>query len=222
MQVTSFWVMLEAMKSCLKFLSLVSLFLFAVLGVWAHFIPYSPFDLSISHSLQTFQNLYFLQSMHFVSLLGFTIPSTIMTIAMIVVFVKFGHKLAAFFVFISLATAEFVAMFFQQLIGRERPTADLVQILSEPNGHSFPSAHVVRFVVFYGFLAFLISRKVKNTFLKTFFIVICLLLIVLVGLSRIYLGVHWSSDVIGGYLLGFPLLFFFVRLYKRFKKQVRL
>lgn len=73
---------------------------------------------------------------------------------------------------------------------------------------SFPSGHATISVALYGFIAYFIFRSVKNKLIKELAITICSLLIILIGFSRIYLGVHFFSDIYIGYLVGFFWLSF--------------
>jgi undecaprenyl-diphosphatase len=91
-------------------------------------------------------------------------------------------------------------------IARPRPTADLVTVLSQPGDYSFPSGHTVHYVVFLGFLGFLAFVLARRRLLRWPLMAVCGALVLLVGPSRVYLGAHWASDVLGGYLLGAALL----------------
>jgi undecaprenyl-diphosphatase len=91
-------------------------------------------------------------------------------------------------------------------IGRPRPTPDLVHVFSQPGDFSFPSGHTVHYVVFLGFLCFLTWVLVRPRLLRWPLLGVTGALVLLVGLSRVYLGAHWASDVLGGYLLGGALL----------------
>lgn len=91
------------------------------------------------------------------------------------------------------------------IVGRERPS--MLYWLIEESNYSFPSGHSMTAMVLYGCVCYFINRCFIN---KKYKIVInCLLwgLICLIGLSRIYLGVHYFSDVVGGYLYGLIVLF---------------
>ncbi|MFH1188383.1 MAG: phosphatase PAP2 family protein, partial [bacterium] len=70
------------------------------------------------------------------------------------------------------------------------------------NSFSFPSGHATIVVAFYGFIAYILFREIKNWEKKTFALFIAAVIICAVGFSRLYLGVHYLSDVWGGYLLG--------------------
>ncbi len=78
--------------------------------------------------------------------------------------------------------------------------------LIEETGYSFPSGHAMGSIAFYGFIIFLLSKSKINKNLKIFLSVIIGLTIFLIGISRIYVGVHYPSDIIGGFLLGYIIL----------------
>ena len=98
----------------------------------------------------------------------------------------------------------------KQLVARARPPADVLAVVGNPPGFSFPSGHVVHYVVFFGALAVLShhalrpsavpDRRVRAGLLVVFGV--SMVLIALVGPSRVFLGAHWPSDVVGGYVLG--------------------
>lgn len=69
-----------------------------------------------------------------------------------------------------------------------------------PSSYSFPSGHALFSVCFYSTLAALINRRIKNRSIRVVIWSVAALLIVLIGFSRIYLGVHYPSDVVAGYL----------------------
>lgn len=78
--------------------------------------------------------------------------------------------------------------------------------LIEETGYSFPSGHAMGSIAFYGFIIFLLSKSKINKNLKIFLSIIIGLTIFLIGISRIYVGVHYPSDIIGGFLLGYIIL----------------
>lgn len=93
---------------------------------------------------------------------------------------------------------EFIVRFLKIIIARPRP--DLISHLTEVNGFSFPSGHAFMAVSFYGFLAYLVFRG--NYKRKNGMVMFLVSLISLIGFSRVYLGVHWPTDILGSFILG--------------------
>jgi len=69
-------------------------------------------------------------------------------------------------------------------------------------GNSFPSGHMLRTVIVYGLLAFVIGRLAPSPFVRTAAAVVAVVLVLVMAFDRLYLDVHWESDVVGGLLLG--------------------
>ena len=91
----------------------------------------------------------------------------------------------------------------KRIIRRARP--DHLRLIKE-TGFSFPSGHSMISICLYGFLIYLCYTKIKDKRIKIPCIVLLSILILLVGISRIYVGVHYPSDVLGGYLLTISML----------------
>ena len=87
---------------------------------------------------------------------------------------------------------------------RARPDASLHLVTQ--GGYSFPSGHSVTSIVFYGLMLHLLQKHCKNEKLKTVLSWICGILAVVIGPSRIYVGVHWPTDVLAGWCLGGGIL----------------
>ena len=85
-----------------------------------------------------------------------------------------------------------------------------VYALIEEIGYSYPSGHAMASLAFYGFLIYLIYKLMRKGFKRSFLIIFLLFLILAIGFSRIYLGVHYPSDIIGGYLFSFGYLLVFI------------
>lgn len=99
------------------------------------------------------------------------------------------------------------------LIRRPRP---LHLRLITQGGYSFPSGHSMISICVYGFLIYLIYQEVKDKKLKISLIVFFIFLIISIGLSRIYVGVHYPSDVIAGYLLASSLLIIIITICNKY------
>lgn len=107
--------------------------------------------------------------------------------------------------------------FTKDFVGRSRPE----NFLEFYNGStaSFPSGHAAIAVVFYGFLAYVFWREVKSKAVKTLWVLTGILLVILIGFSRIYLGVHFLSDVLVGYLFGLLWLLIGIYLNEKLKQK---
>lgn len=104
-----------------------------------------------------------------------------------------------------------------QLLKRilQRPRPEEFRIINE-SGYSFPSGHSMISMAFYGFLIYLIYKYVKNKYLKWTLITILGMLIISIGISRIYLGVHYTSDVIAGFLIAISYLIIYISIVNKF------
>lgn len=96
----------------------------------------------------------------------------------------------------------------------QRPRPAEFAIINE-TGYSFPSGHSMVSMAYYGFLIWLVYRYMQNRGLKTLLILIFTVLIPLVGISRIYLGVHYASDVLAGFCISLVYLILFIKVANR-------
>ncbi len=102
------------------------------------------------------------------------------------------------------------------IVARPRPNS-LPLVYEE--GYSFPSGHAMVCTAFYGFLIYITYKYIKNKALKNSIICGLSLLIFLIGVSRIYLGVHYATDVIGGFLIGILYLVLFIIIVNKIKTK---
>ena len=101
----------------------------------------------------------------------------------------------------------------KRILQRPRPTE--FRIIEE-TGYSFPSGHSMVSMAFYGYLIYLIYKYVENRYVKWISIVLLSVLICSIGVSRIYLGVHYTSDVLGGFLVSISYLILFISTVNKF------
>lgn len=124
------------------------------------------------------------------------------------IFVK--NKKYSFYMALNLIIITILQLILKNIFTRSRPLD--INLITE-TGYSFPSGHSLTAFVFYGFIIYLIYvSKIKN---KKIYITLFSLLIIVTGLSRIYLGVHFFTDVIGGFSFALSYLIIYISLVKR-------
>lgn len=99
----------------------------------------------------------------------------------------------------------------------DRPRPD-IPLLEEARGLSFPSGHALMSVTFYGLLIYIVWKLVTLKWLKWTLMILLVFLIFLIGFSRIYLRVHYASDVLAGFAIGFLWLVFSIWALNRMEK----
>jgi undecaprenyl-diphosphatase len=138
--------------------------------------------------------------MTFFSFLGshyFLIPANILIICYFL-FVR-KHKWYSIKIPV-ISIGSLLLMFFLKFIfNRPRP---LLPLLKEAKGLSFPSGHALNAMVFYGLLIYLVLRNIENPRLRRLLITMLCIIILMIGTSRVYLRVHYASDVVAGYSVG--------------------
>ena len=107
----------------------------------------------------------------------------------------------------NLAIITILNQLLKRILQRPRPTE--YRIIEE-SGYSFPSGHSMISMAFYGYLIYLIYKYVENKNVKWILISLLSILICLIGISRIYLGVHYTSDVLGGFLISISYLVIYI------------
>ena len=107
----------------------------------------------------------------------------------------------------NLAIITILNQLLKRILQRPRPTE--YRIIEE-SGYSFPSGHSMISMAFYGYLIYLIYKYVENKNAKWILISLLSVLICLIGISRIYLGVHYTSDVLGGFLISISYLVIYI------------
>lgn len=111
------------------------------------------------------------------------------------------------------AAGELFYALLKNIIQRARPDSGIALITQ--NGYSFPSGHAFVPLIFYGMIGYYFFKKSKNLPSKIISIAAPITLILLIGFSRVFLGVHWASDIFAGWIFGAIFLYILIRLYNR-------
>lgn len=196
---------------------------FIILTFFVRQFPYFPFDLVITRAIQTVRLAGFAQLMLAISWLGNEAVGGILTAIFVGIALAARKLRTALMIGVSVTTMTILNQLLKHLVGRPRPDSALVHVVGIfKKSDSFPSGHVMFYVGLYGFLLFIVYTQFKREhWLRRFLISLFSILIVLVGLSRVYLGAHWFSDVLGAYLLGFSWLMVVIWAYKKLNPRVR-
>ena len=134
----------------------------------------------------------------------------------IIIIVNSQDKKVPIWIILNLFFATVLNQILKYIVQRNRPEG---YRLIDESGYSFPSGHSMVSTAFYGFLIYLVIKKVKNKHLKDFLVILLGTLIVLIGFSRVYLGVHYASDVIAGFFISIAYLILFITIMSYSKKS---
>ncbi|RKP54191.1 phosphatase PAP2 family protein [Cohnella endophytica] len=136
--------------------------------------------------------------MKFFTAIGAGIPVVAITaVAMAFLYFVLKHRLELVFFTVVVVGSALLNMVLKLAFRRERPT---LHRIAEASGFSFPSGHSMAAFTLYGVLCFLLWKHIRHPFGRFAMILFGCLLTATIGISRIYLGVHYPSDVVGGYL----------------------
>lgn len=202
------------MNKSVIFISVVSV-AFLALAALSRNYSYFPFDLSFTRLIQQLDLDWFRSAMIFLSRVGEPEVFIPLVVALSVL-MGIKSKKNGLFLLLSFGGAVILTQVSKLLVHRIRPDARLInQFLPELKADSFPSGHVMFYLSTLGFLIFLTSLYIKDKFWNRLVVLILVSGIILIGLSRVYLGEHWLSDVLGSYLLGSAWLALVVYFWKK-------
>lgn len=179
-----------------------------------------PFDQASYNELHEETRPVFSVLMQGVSSLGNRPIPTALTVVAMAAFALRHQWLEAIFMLATTSNA-LLAFALKAIIHRARPfplAENTTGIIRSINQYSYPSGHVIFFVVFFGFFAYLAWIHFTG-WVRAITITICAALIVLIGPSRVFLGAHWASDVVGSYIIGAIWLFVLVFAYQWAKRR---
>ena len=131
--------------------------------------------------------------------------------ALLIILIK--NKKIGLSILVNLAIVTGLNQLLKRILQRPRPTEFRIV---EETGYSFPSGHSMVSMAFYGYLIYLIYKYVENKYIKWSLICLLSCLVILIGTSRIYLGVHYTSDVLGGFLISISYLVIYISAVNKF------
>ncbi len=182
--------------------ALAALVAYVGLALWVRRHPPPACELAVTRRLQEKTPPALGRFLRWVSWLGFPPQSVLVPTAVIAAFWLRGDRRTATQLFFTW-TASTVSFVTKRLVRRPRPNHPAVRIpVAQPRDASYPSGHVVTYTAFWLAALLALAERARWLWLRATLIASAIVLVGTVGLSRIYLGHHWLTDVLGGYLLG--------------------
>lgn len=201
----------------------VALGAFAVLAIFAYMDPYFGWDLKVSSAFNwsTLTPPGLFELMRFTSVFGDSWIPYGLTALLVILFLWTGRRSEAAGLFLCVAGSGLINSVLKMVISRPRPIVSaLVPVYRNTVTQSFPSGHVTFYVCFFGFLFFVAFALLpRGSTARRLALTVTALPVLLIGLSRIYLGAHWPSDTLGAYLWSGVWLAFSLEMYRRWKER---
>jgi undecaprenyl-diphosphatase len=188
----------------------------AVSGICA-VMAYAFGDIRITRFIQRFDDPYFHNLMAAVSWPGYLGRQWIVALCVVALLLRFRLRIEAACLLAGAISSWLLVNAIKLIVERPRPSPNLIVVFERPITWSFPSGHVASYMAFYGFLFYLVYSLMSPSPLRYTLLIVCGAMMGLVGVSRVYLGAHWASDVFGGYCFGFFWLALTIYVYRRRK-----
>ena len=177
----------------------ILLFLFFLLMIGVLLKKQIFFDDDIYNGIFSLRNTYMDAFMKEITQLGNPIPILCITVILLLLIPNEERNILG----ISVVGTVLINQGLKRIVRRARP--EHLRLIKQ-GGFSFPSGHAMISIAIYGFLIYYVYKKIKNKYLKISLIILLSLIIIGIGMSRIYLGVHYPSDIVSGYLLALSIL----------------
>lgn len=212
--------MMNSKRNRLKKLTLTSLILgclFIVITICIETNHIAWFDNAVISAVQGLESPWLTKVMKFFTFIGSSLMATLLSVvAFLFLMVVLKHRRELILFLVSVGGSELWNIILKNWFQRQRPHSHR---LIEISGFSFPSGHSMAAFALYGTLTFLLWRHISSFAWRMVMIAAGVALTALIGISRIYLGVHYPSDVLGGYLASATWLMISIALFERYWRQ---
>lgn len=206
-------------RNTILLLLAVMIISFIGLGFFVSANPVPAFDLNISLFVQQYHADRLDKIMLGISILGELPYSILMVLFVAILFYVFKYKREAYFI-LSILYSGLIILGVKNLINRPRPTEFYVRLVEINRFQSFPSGHVMSYILFFGFMMVLMNHlKTIPILTRRIISFISVFFMLTIPFSRVYLGAHWFTDTLGGLMLGliclFPLRYIYLKPHKK-------
>ena len=161
----------------------------------------SAFDTAVGNRVHALRAPALTKFFYLCTLLANTGTIVFLTVAAVIILALRRRFAEALLVAVVVAGGQALGTIVKNVLVRERPPVSGA-LISPPGGYSLPSGHALAALLLYGVLAFLLVRSLRSRSARVAVATGAAVLIAMVGLSRVYLGVHWPSDVVAAWVLG--------------------
>ncbi|PFH88440.1 phosphatase PAP2 family protein [Bacillus sp. AFS088145] len=198
-------------------ISLLSLFGFGLMALLVSNHSIYHFDSTVINFIQGLESPVITSLMKIITFLGSSVFIILLSISILYFLYKVLNHRSELILFIAaLIGSNILCVLLKLFFHRARP--DLHRLI-EISGYSFPSGHATNAMTVYGILTFILWRNISTKSGRSLLIITSLIMILLIGISRIYLGVHFPSDVIAGYFTGGFWISTAIWYYQRYKEK---
>lgn len=180
--------------------------LFIILTILVCTNTIEPLDNAVSSFIISIRSPELTNTMNIITNISGSYALIVFTTLFIILIKKKKYPLA---ITINLIAVFITSQLAKAIVERDRP---LDMLVSAP-GYSYPSGHSMVGLAYFSFLSYLVIKYIPNKIVKIILPIVFTITILLVGFSRIYLGVHYLSDVLAGFLLGAIYLIIFINIY---------
>ena len=168
------------------------------------------FDNNIYYIVKSFQNEGLTNLLRIITNFGGIVNLFFITIFVSMLLFYYNKRKYALMLVISMLVSSTTYIILKGIVKRPRPIE--TEMLIPEFGYSFPSGHTTNNTVFYGIMIYIIYKNVESKTLRNVLIALCNLMIITISFSRIYLRVHYPSDVFAGLCLGIVLVIIFIKI----------